>query len=146
MFITKEKFDALQTAHDNLVAERKQITEALALKEEAKTEEVLTAIENAGSEAVAEAEQKIKDAESKLKTAQDALAKVNGSLDELGATVKEAKDTTAKIEAVRILLAAKPGTSTTSVTAKDSDPKLNEIDQETIDNLPHNREFDSNQL
>jgi seryl-tRNA synthetase len=145
MFISKEKFDALQTAHDNLVAERKQITEALALKPEATTEDILTSISKAGEEAVNAANQKATEAESKFNNTKDAITKVNTSLDELGASVKEAVTTEAKIEAVRTLLAAKPGASQTTTTAKDTNPKDGGVDQETIDNLPHNREYDANQ-
>jgi seryl-tRNA synthetase len=138
MFISKEKFDALKAAHDAMAAERKQITEALALTAEATTEDVLAAIESVETTAGSEAK-------AKQKTAEDAIAKVATSLDDLGSSVKEATTPEAKVEAVRAILAAKPGATATEVkTEKDKIESGDGVDWDAINKLPHNIEADKN--
>ena len=138
MFITKDKFDALLLQLTNAQAARKEILTALSLTEEATNEDALTAIQSLQTT--------LTDSETALQSSKDSHTALVTSLDDLGATVKAAADPTAKVEAVRVLLAAKPGSAVTEVkTAEDKiDLKEGGVDWKTIDQLPHNREADQN--
>ena len=137
MFISKEKFDALvlqlQTAQDA----RADVIAALGLVPEATNEEIQTAISSlktAGN-----------DADTKLSAVKKEQSDLILVMDDLGATVKEAATPTEKVEAIRVLLAAKPGTSPTP-TATTKDPILHEdgVKWDVINELPHNKEVDAN--
>lgn len=94
-------------------------------------------------DAKTQAENDLNDAKAAQKTAEDNLSEVTTELNDLGEDVQNAEGHTAKVEAVRTMLAAKPGSTTSNAdTKKDEFENTSGVDQETIDNLPHNKEAD----
>jgi ATP-dependent protease ClpP protease subunit len=74
-------------------------------------------------------------------TAENALSTLSGSLDDIDPTVKAAVDSTAKVAAIKVKLAGRPGVKPESPQGKsgDNDTQTNEVDQDLIDGLPHNK-------
>ncbi len=72
----------------------------------------------------------------------DGFEQFTSSLDEIHETVAEAETQQEKVDAIRAILAAKPGVPPTRNLSKSDDKKIsaNGEDWETIDNLPHNQE------
>jgi hypothetical protein len=140
MFISKEKFDALLLQLTNAQTARQEFLTALSLTEEATNEEALTAIQSLQTT--------ITESETALQSSKDGITAVVNSLDDLGASVKEAADPIAKIEAVKVLLAAKPGSSATHIAPTEDNVFLQNggPDWKTINELPHNKEADQNQI
>lgn len=76
-------------------------------------------------------------------TAQENYNGVVNSLDEIDTTVKEAKTDDEKVNAVRALLAKKPGSKPAgNKSGKDNGGNADDVDWNEIDNLPHNKEAD----
>ncbi|GAB6122298.1 ATP-dependent Clp protease proteolytic subunit [Dysgonomonas termitidis] len=84
-------------------------------------------------------------AESAKDTAETALNELTGALDGIDTTVKAAADGTAKVTAIKAILARRPGAKPESPQGNGGDGKEKEdddVDWEAIDKLPHNRAAD----
>ncbi len=80
----------------------------------------------------------------KATTAQNELKSVVDMLDNLDSTVKAAADATAKVEAIKVKLAARPAVVPENPQGGSSNPANveDEVDWETINSLPHNQAVD----
>lgn len=157
MFITKEKHQSVVDQLTAMQTQREAFMKALGLDVKAEDTAVLTAIQNT-MEAKVDAENDLKTtntakekAEKDLKaantakdTAETTIKEVTTALDDLGEPVAKAKSPTDKVEAVRVLLAEKPGKSNSAGDSK-KDEINDDVDQKAIDSLPHNKEVDANQ-
>lgn len=92
---------------------------------------------------VATEKQNVITAQRERDTARTDLTNAISSFDAIDPTIKEAETTEAKVQAIRTLLAAKPGAAPAGNLDK-KDPVNSGVDWEAIDNLPHNREADKN--
>lgn len=145
---------------DITMEQLKQLVENLGLDPESSFEDVLTAVTNlkeakttaetnlATEKAAREtAEADLKTAKAAKETADESLKVVTKALDELGEPVQKVESPTEKVEAVRTMLAENAGSTTTKPNVKKDEINDEDdgVDQELIDNLPHNREYDANQ-
>jgi hypothetical protein len=145
MFISKEKHDLVANQLQAMQEQRTAFLNALGLDpEKTENDAVITAIQNT-LQAKDTAEDDLKTEKAEKTTAVNALNAVISDLDDLGETVKAAKTPTEKVEAVRTLLAEKPGASNTAGNSKkdEIDTPADGVDQAALDALPHNREADS---
>jgi ATP-dependent protease ClpP protease subunit len=92
---------------------------------------------------VANEKQNVITAQRERDTARTDLTNAISAFDAIDPTIKEAETTEAKVQAIRTLLAAKPGAAPAGNLDK-KDPVNSGVDWEAIDNLPHNREADKN--
>ena len=76
-------------------------------------------------------------------TARTELANALNPFDAIDATIAAAETPEAKVQAIRTLLAAKPGAAPTQ-NLGGADPITDDVDWEAIDNLPHNQSVDAN--
>lgn len=144
---------------DNKMEHLKNLIETLGLDPEASFDDVLASVTSL-QEAKTTAETALADEKTAKETAVTDLATastekeaavnslkvVTTALDELGEPVQKVESPTEKVEAVRTLLAAKPGSDSSNAQVdKDKINSENEVDQDLIDNLPHNKEVDANQ-
>lgn len=109
-------------------------------------EQQLEAIDNllkVQDEAITAKAKEISDAQTAQTAAETNLATANAELDSIDATVKEAKTTAEKVVAIKAKMATKPGVQPEGGKGEDAKPK-DEVDWDTINNLPHNREADQN--
>jgi ATP-dependent protease ClpP protease subunit len=74
-------------------------------------------------------------------TAENALIAANTALDAIDPTVTSAATIAEKVIAIAAVIASKPGKKPTAPKA-DQDPALDKADWNTIDSLPHNKEYD----
>jgi hypothetical protein len=74
-------------------------------------------------------------------TAENALIAANTALDAIDPTVTSAATIAEKVIAIAAVIASKPGKNPTAPKA-DQDPALDKADWNTIDSLPHNKEYD----
>lgn len=87
----------------------------------------------------------LQDSISSLEAIESQFANAITALDAIDATIAAAETPEAKAEAIRKLLAAKPGAKIEgNLDGEDPTPKVNDVDWETIDNLPHNKAVDFN--
>jgi ATP-dependent protease ClpP protease subunit len=110
-----------------------------------KVEDVLVANDQAVADARTKAEGERDTAIQEKTTAEENLQNAVSAFDAIDTTIAEAKTPEEKAEAVRTLLAKKPGAKPTANLDK-ADPKNDdnkEVDWETINNLPHNKEADN---
>lgn len=157
MFVDKKKHDKVLQELKAIQDQRTAFLEALGLETDTKNDAVLTALQNimeakvdadadlqTANNAKEKAENDLKTANTAKETAEGSLNEVTTALDELGEDVKKAEGHTAKVEAVRTILAEKPGKSNSAGTSKKDkiDTPVDGVDQEAIDNLPHNKEVD----
>ena len=101
---------------------------------------------DAASASLAAAETQRDAANAELATAQTTLANATTAFDAIDPTIAAAESPEAKAEAVRTLLAAKPGVKIEGI-LDITDPAAKtstETDWEAINNLPHNKEVDEN--
>ena len=63
-------------------------------------------------------------------------------MDELEESVKAAETPEEKVQAIRSLLAAKPGANPSNPKSEDDLKHSGEVDWDTIDGLPHNKNID----
>ena len=92
---------------------------------------------------VANEKQNVITAQTERDTARTDLTNAISSFDAIDPTIKAAETPEAKVQAIRTLLAAKPGAAPAGNLDK-KDPVNSGVDWEAIDNLPHNREADKN--
>lgn len=111
----------------------KKFIDAMGLGEDATVDQVLEHVNTMKGD--------LTTARTDLQNAQDNLNSVNTLLDNIHEDVAGADTPEAKINVIKTKLAAKPGTTTTSVTSED--PKGDEVDWEAINNLKHNKEADA---
>ena len=124
------------------------VDEAVSMNEEQLelVESALLQNDQAVANARTEAETQRDAANASLVTSNNSLANAVAAFDAIDPTIAAAESPEAKAEAVRSLLAAKPGVKiegnleTTDPAAK----KGTETDWEAINNLPHNKEVDEN--
>lgn len=122
--------------------------EAVSMNEEQLelVESALLQNDQAVADARTEAETQRDAANASLVTAQTSLANATAAFDAIDPTIASAESPEAKAQAVRTLLAAKPGVKIEG-NLEIMDPtakKSNETDWEAINNLPHNIEVDEN--
>lgn len=87
----------------------------------------------------------LQDSASSLEAAESQFANAITAIDAIDATVAAAESPEAKVEAIRTLLAAKPGAKIEgNLDGEDPTMKVDEVDWEAIDNLPHNKAVDFN--
>lgn len=126
---------ALQTT-DQVVGERDS---AIGERDAASTARDLAVTER--DAAVAERQT----AETARADAETNLTNAVAAFDAIDATVAAAETPEAKAEAIRAILAAKPGAKIEgNLDSGDADKKVDEVDWEAIDNLPHNKAVDFN--
>ena len=109
-------------------------------------ESALLQNDQAVADARTEAETQRDAANASLSTANNSLANATNAFDVIDPTIAAAESPEAKAEAVRTLLAAKPGVKIEG-NLEITDPaakKSTETDWEAINNLPHNKEVDEN--
>jgi hypothetical protein len=129
--------DALESADEAVSVNEEQLE---------LVESALLQNDQAVADARTEAETQRDAANASLVTATTSLANAVAAFDAIDLTIAAAESPEAKAEAVRTLLAAKPGVKiegnleTTDPAAK----KSTETDWEAINNLPHNIEVDEN--
>lgn len=89
-------------------------------------------------------EEALQKAQQKIQTLEEANANILMQIDSIHPNVKNATDATAKVEAIKAELAQRPGVVAQSPQGDSSlsNQRVDEIDQTTIDNLPHNKEAD----
>ncbi len=124
------------------------VDEAVSMNEEQLelVESALLQNDQAVANARTEAETQRDAANASLVTANTSLANAVAAFDEIDPTIAAAESPEAKAEAVRTLLAAKPGVKIEG-NLEITDPsakKSTETDWEAINNLPHNKEVDKN--
>jgi protease-4 len=124
------------------------VDEAVSMNEEQLelVESALLQNDQAVADARSEAETQRDAANAELATANNSLANAVAAFDEIDPTIAAAESPEAKAEAVRSLLAAKPGVKIEG-NLEITDPsakKSTETDWEAINNLPHNIEVDEN--
>lgn len=122
--------------------------EAVSLNEEQLVllESALLQNDQAVADARTEAETQRDAANAELATTKTTLANVMAVFDAIDPTIAAAENANAKAEAVRTLLAAKPGVKIEGI-LDTTDPVVKtstETDWEAINNLPHNKEVDEN--
>ena len=124
------------------------VDEAVSMNEEQLelVERALLQNDQAIADARTEAETQRDDANASLATAQTSLANAVAAFDEIDPTIATAESPEAKAEAVRTLLAAKPGVKIEGIldTNDPAGKTSTETDWEAINNLPHNKEVDEN--
>lgn len=96
------------------------------------------------AQAVIDAKEAQTTAETERETAQNDLATATAAFDDIDASVADAETPEAKVEAIRTLLAAKPGTPAAGNLGQEDAPKNEEEAWEVINNLPHNKTVDQN--
>ena len=124
------------------------VDESISMNEEQLelVESALHQNDQAITEARTEAETQRDSANASLATAQSTLANAVAAFDAIDPTIAAAEGPEAKAQAVRTLLAAKPGVKIAG-NLEITDPaakKSTETDWEAINNLPHNIEVDEN--
>lgn len=77
-------------------------------------------------------------------TAENALTAANTALNAIDPTVTAAATIAEKVTAIAAVIASKPGVQPAAPKAE-QDPKLDKADWDTIDSLPHNKEYDAMQ-
>jgi len=82
--------------------------------------------------------------ETARQTAENALTAAKTALDAIDPTVTTAATIAEKVTAIVAVIASKPGKNPTAPKA-DQDPALDKADWNTIDSLPHNKEYDEMQ-
>lgn len=122
--------------------------EAVSMNEEQLelVESALFQNEQAVAEARTEAETQRDAANAELATTKTILTNALAAFDSIDPTIAAAESAETKAEAVRTLLAAKPGVKTEGI-LDTTDPvgkTSTETDWEAINNLPHNKEVDEN--
>jgi len=124
-----------------------KVANSIGLPDDATFDEVLAKI-NEINIAKTKAESDLTVEKTAKETSENTVTEITNALNELGEIVKNAEKPAEKIEAVRTLLAEKPGTDTSKAQVKEDkiDDDKSGADWETINNLPHNTEVDSNTL
>ena len=84
------------------------------------------------------------DATAKLGTSQALLASVYDPFNAIDPTVLSAATPEAKVEAIRVLLASRPAVAAIQNLAVRDEIKTEEVDWNTINSLPHNKQVDIN--
>lgn len=124
------------------------VDEAVSMNEEQLelVESALLQNDQAIADARTEAETQMDAANAELATAQTTLANATTAFDAIDPTIAAAQSPEAKAEAIRTLLAAKPGVKIEGIldTTDPAAKKSTETDWEAINNLPHNKEVDEN--
>ena len=114
------------------------------LPENATFEEVFAKVEEINA-AKTQAETDLADEKIAKEKAEKAVNKVTKALNDLGKKVKKADSPTDKVDVVRAMLAEKPGSSNSKGNSKKDDIGDDTgVDQKAIDELPHNKEADTN--
>lgn len=124
------------------------VDEAVSLNEEQLVllESALLQNDQAVADARTEAETHREAANAELATTKTTLSNALAAFDAIDPIIAAAVSTEAKAEAIRTLLAAKPGVKTEGI-LDTTDPVVKtstETDWEAINNLPHNKEVDEN--
>lgn len=106
------------------------------------TSEHATAIENITAE-LATANETVNTITAERDTARTELTNALDPFNAIDPTIASAQTPEAKVQAIRTLLAAKPGTQAIG-NLGETDNITDEVDWEAIDNLPHNKAVDAN--
>ncbi len=135
--LNEEQLEAI----DNKLSENEQAI-STAKADKTTAEDALQVAEQAKTDAE---EAKAK-AEQEKETAETNLANATSAFDAIGETIAAANSPEEKAEAIRTLLAAKPGVKPAgNLQGNDDTSKTSEeVDWEAINNLPHNKAVDNN--